>query len=167
MTQLNWPHGGRDVEGSKIWPFKVHRGKQVYDVASRSFVVPNTYGEGGYWEDYDWDQALRQGSEGSGLPYSGEYGFAATEMFWPLAHMVARSEQALQCNECHAPYGEPGRLNWAALGYDEDPLLGDKARSWEDHPELELSDLDAAARACAECHDTQEIVEASAHPADR
>ncbi len=175
VTNLNWPHGGREIEGSKIWPFKVHRGKQIYDLASKGFVVPNTYGEGGYWEDFDWDKALRQGSERSGLPYSGEYGFAATAMYWPLAHMVASANKALQCNECHAPHGEPGRLDWEALGYDEDPLLGPKAMAWEDHPELELGDMDVATAGfatadfatavCADCHEVEEIVESSAHPA--
>ena len=35
------------------------------------------------------------------LPYSGEYGFVETEMYWPTTHMVAPSEQALQCDSCH------------------------------------------------------------------
>ena len=56
----------------------------------------------------------------SGLPYSGNYDFAATEMFWPQTHMVAPKERALQCQACHS---ERGRLNWAALGYDGDPIL--------------------------------------------
>ena len=91
-----------------------------------SFVGPNTYGDGGYWEDFDWDKALRQGSEGSGLPYSGEYGFAATAMYWPLAHMVASANKALQCNECHGP---DGIMDFTALGFDGDPMFRGNRRT--------------------------------------
>ena len=47
-------------------------------------LQPKTVGEGGYWTDFDWDQAARLGSEAAGLPYSGEFGFAPTEMYWNL-----------------------------------------------------------------------------------
>jgi hypothetical protein len=36
-----------------------------------------------------------------GLPYSGEYGFVETEMYWPLNHMVAPKEKSLSCDQCH------------------------------------------------------------------
>ncbi len=39
--------------------------------------------------------------------YSGEYGFVDTRMYWPIAHMVAPAEKALECKDCHA---EDGRL---------------------------------------------------------
>ena len=53
------------------------------------------------------------------MAYSGEYGFAPTEMYWSLSHMVAPKESALQCDDCH---GENGRMNWEELGYYGDPL---------------------------------------------
>lgn len=104
---------------AKIWPFKVHRGKQPYDAVYNYLLQPQTAGAGGYWETFDWDQALRLGEAGTGLPYSGEYGFAETVMYWPLTHMVAPAENALTCNACH---GQDGRLDWRALGYPGDPL---------------------------------------------
>ena len=58
-------------------------------------------GEGGYWTEFDWDKAATLGSEAVGLAYSGEYGFADTVMFWPITHMVAPAQQALQCVDCH------------------------------------------------------------------
>ncbi|RKZ13427.1 cytochrome C [bacterium] len=119
VTQINRPLGDATDPAAKIWPFKVHRGKQVYDTNTNKFLVPKTAGEGGYWTDFDWDQALRLGSEKSGLDYSGEYGFAATEMFWPLSHMVAPANQALQCADCH---GAAGRMDFEALGYKGDPM---------------------------------------------
>jgi hypothetical protein len=36
-----------------------------------------------------------------GLPYSGNYEFVNTEMYWPINHMVAPKDEALSCEECH------------------------------------------------------------------
>lgn len=118
VTSLNRPHGRLEDPTAKIWPFKVHRGKQVYDLEHRQFLVPKTAGEGGYWTEFDWDKALRLGEAASGLAYGGAYGFAATEMYWPLAHMIAPAEEALDCVDCHR---DGGRLDWRALGYQGDP----------------------------------------------
>jgi octaheme c-type cytochrome (tetrathionate reductase family) len=103
---------------ARIWPFKVHRGKQPYDLEYRTLLVAKTYGPGGYWTEFDWDKALRLGSRAAGLRYSGHYGFVATAMYWPLAHMIQPGDKALQCTDCH---GDQGRMNWAALGYEGDP----------------------------------------------
>lgn len=119
-TQMNAPKGDIRDPDARIWPFKIHRATQPYDVELEHLLQPVTAGEGGYWKDFDWDKALRLGEEVSGLPYSGNFGFAATEMFWPSTHMVATRERALQCQACHA---ENGRMDWEALGYDGDPIL--------------------------------------------
>ena len=120
-TQMNFPSGNIDDATAKIWPFKVHRGKQIYDTEYNYLLQPQTAGPGGYWEEFDWDKAVRLGSQVVGLPYSGHYGFAETEMFWPTTHMVAPANKALQCIDCHTKDGT-GRLNWTALGYDGDPI---------------------------------------------
>jgi len=118
-TPLNEPDGDiRDPE-ARIWPFKVHRATQPFDAVNNYLLQPVTSGEGGYWKDFDWDQALRLGSEITGMPYSGDYGFAETEMYWPQTHMVAPKERALQCLSCHS---ENGRMDWEALGYPGDPI---------------------------------------------
>ena len=36
-----------------------------------------------------------------GEEFSGEYGFVETEYFWPITHMVAPKEKALDCADCH------------------------------------------------------------------
>jgi octaheme c-type cytochrome (tetrathionate reductase family) len=118
-TVMNPPAGNIDDPEAKIWPFKVHRAKQPYDVVNNYLLQPKTVGEGGFWTDFDWDQALRLGSEVVGLEYSGEYGFAETDMYWPISHMVAPIEEVLQCDDCH---GQAGRLDWKALGYSGDPI---------------------------------------------
>jgi octaheme c-type cytochrome (tetrathionate reductase family) len=118
VVSVSKPRGSiRDV-GARIWPFKIHRGKQPYDTEHNYLLVAKTYGPGGFWTEYDWDKALRLGAEASGLPYSGHYGFAQTEMYWPLAHMIQPGERALQCADCH---GDHGRMDWVTLGYEGDP----------------------------------------------
>jgi octaheme c-type cytochrome (tetrathionate reductase family) len=118
-TVLNPPAGSIDDPAAMLWPFKVHRAVQPYDAEHNYLLQPQTVGEGGFWTDFDWDQAFELGSEATGLPYSGEYGFTRTDMYWPITHMVAPAEEALTCAECH---GEEGRLDWEALGYHGDPI---------------------------------------------
>jgi octaheme c-type cytochrome (tetrathionate reductase family) len=118
-TVLNPLHGDLNDPDSKIWPFKVHSARQIYDSGYDYLLQPKTVGEGGYWTEFDWDLAARLGSEAAGIEYSGEYGFAPTEMYWTLSHMVVPKEEALQCNDCH---GENSRLDWESLGYYGDPL---------------------------------------------
>jgi octaheme c-type cytochrome (tetrathionate reductase family) len=133
VTVLNQPNGSIDDPTAKIWPFKVHRAKQIYDAQNNILLQPKTVGEGGYWTEFDWDLAARLGSEIAGLDYSGEYGFAPTAMYWTLTHMVAPKEDALQCASCH---GEGGRMDWEALGYYGDPM------AWGGRTQTEVSTTD-------------------------
>ncbi len=119
VTILNNPLGSVTDGNAKIWPFKVHRASQIYDSVNNILLQPKTVGEGGYWTDFDWDQAARLGSEATGLDYSGQFDFTDTEMYWPLSHMVAPKENALLCSDCHR---DNGRFDWLALGYYGDPL---------------------------------------------
>jgi octaheme c-type cytochrome (tetrathionate reductase family) len=118
-TALNPPQGGIADRAARIWPFKVHRAKQPYDAGNRYLFPPVTGGKDGYWTTFDWDQAFRLGAKASNIAYSGKVGFARTEMYWPLSHMVAPKEKALACTDCH---GERSRLDWKALGYAGDPM---------------------------------------------
>ncbi|MBE9486585.1 MAG: tetrathionate reductase family octaheme c-type cytochrome [Chloroflexi bacterium] len=119
VTSLACPIGDIADAKAKIYPFKVMRGKQIYDAVNMTLVTAKITNEGGYWVDYDWNKAARLGSEASGLPYSGKYGFAETNMYWRLNHMVSPKEQALGCLDCH---GDNGRMDWVGLGYKGDPM---------------------------------------------
>lgn len=119
VTQLNPPLGNINDKSAKISPFKIHRGKQVYDKNYKTFMAPTTAGEGGFWHDFDWDQALKIGADKTGMKYSGEFDFAKTEMHMRLNHMVAEKEKALTCKDCHE---ENGRMDWKKLGYENDPI---------------------------------------------
>lgn len=118
VTRLNWPQGNRTDPRSKIFPFKVMEAVQPYDKVRKVIAVPKLFGKTGYWKTFDWNDAIKQGMETVGQEYSGEYGFAPTEAWWKLNHMVAPKEMALKCADCH---GEKGRMDWAALGYAGDP----------------------------------------------
>jgi len=120
VVRINRPLGElKDLE-AKIFPFKVHRGKQVYDKVHRHLLAPKTYGPNGFDADFDWDKACRLGAKSAGLAYSGQYDFVETEMYLPLSHMVQAKQKALQCTECH---GEGRIMDWKALGYDGDPAF--------------------------------------------
>ncbi len=116
---INMPRGANRGPGAKIWPFKVHRAKQPFDTEHRTLLAPITAGEGGFWSDFDWDQAFRLAVKHTGLAYSGHYGFVETEMYWPINHMVQPKDRALRCVDCHSPQS---RLDWEALGYPTDPM---------------------------------------------
>jgi len=119
VTSINLPSGRIEDTSAKIFPFKVHFAKQPFDTVNNILLQPKTYGEGGFWEEFDWGLALELGSDITGLDYSGNYGFAETEMYWPTTHMVKAATEALTCDQCHGP---EGRMDWEALGYYGDPI---------------------------------------------
>jgi octaheme c-type cytochrome (tetrathionate reductase family) len=104
--QLNTLHGSYDDPDSKIIPVKVHRSKQPYDPVNKYLIQPKTFsaqkGDGGFWNDFDWNSSIQHGMDYVGLPYSGQYTFARTEMYWPVNHMVSPKEKSLQCTDCHS-----------------------------------------------------------------
>ncbi len=105
-------------KNSRIMPFKVMRGKQAYDTGTKMLLIPHLFGKGGYWKTYDWNKSFASGMKKAGLPYSGKFDWIATEMYWPINHMVSPKEKALTCKDCHS---EKGRLDWKKLGYKGDP----------------------------------------------
>lgn len=119
LVPINDPKGSIDDASAKIFPFKVHYANQIFDPVYNILIQPKTVGEGGYWTDFDWGKAAALGAEYANLPYSGEYDFTETIMYWPTTHMVQPASEALQCTACH---GDEGRLDWEALGYPGDPI---------------------------------------------
>lgn len=103
-VEINRPEGKANEAGARIWPFKVHRGKQAYDPENQTLLVVHTAGEDhtALWHNFDWPKAIETGMQTAGLPWSGKYDFVATEMSWPITHMVAPKGDAVGCAECHA-----------------------------------------------------------------
>jgi octaheme c-type cytochrome (tetrathionate reductase family) len=109
IVKINEFQGAADDPDSRIWPVKTFRGKQPYDVGNETLAVFHTAGkdDAAFWGNYDWDKAMEWGMKAMGVEYSGEMTFVETEMSWPITHMVAPKEDALQCKQCHT---ENGRL---------------------------------------------------------
>lgn len=109
VVPINTLGGSAGDPDSRIWPFKIMRGKQPYDAGHRIFAVPHLFGkdEAAFWGagKFDWDKAIAAGMLGRDITYSGDYGFVGTEYAWPITHMVAPKEQALECESCHATDG--------------------------------------------------------------
>ena len=126
VTEINHYFGSAADGNSRIWPVKVFRGKQPYDIETKSLLVPHTaagYGENddtAFWQSYKWEAALKAGAAAVDQPFSGKFDFVKTEMTWPITHMVAPKEDALTCTQCHSKSGRlqgvegiymPGRDN--------------------------------------------------------
>lgn len=123
---INEVRGG--PEDGRIWPFKLMRGRQAYDSGLNTLAYSHVWGpttDTAFWTNYDWPKAIEAGMEAAGADYSGEFGFIDTHMYWPITHMVAPAEQALDCVECHAEDGRmanlagiylPGSDPWSPAG---------------------------------------------------
>jgi octaheme c-type cytochrome (tetrathionate reductase family) len=139
-VRINTTTGSYNDPDARIYPFKVHKGKQPYDTKLNTFVVPHLFGkdDNAYWKTYDWSKAVQAGMSYADLPYSGEFGFVETEYMFQTTHMVAPRENALSCNECHTRNGRlqkltgfymPGRdsvpaVDWVGWGAIIAALLG-------------------------------------------
>jgi len=121
VVKLTEAKGDRKDPKSKIYPFKIMRGKQAYDAGNNTIAFVQVFGAPGsdaYWQKYDWNLAIAAGMKAAGQPYSGKYGFVETTMVWPVHHMVVSKDKSLKCTDCH---GEKSRMDWKALGYKGDP----------------------------------------------
>jgi Cytochrome c bacterial len=58
-------------------------------------------GKRGFWTTFDMNDAIEYGNKTLGIPYSGEFDYVETTYAFPITHMVAPKENALNCKECH------------------------------------------------------------------
>ncbi|MBC8215010.1 MAG: tetrathionate reductase family octaheme c-type cytochrome [Candidatus Marinimicrobia bacterium] len=116
-NKITAPVGSIEDNSALIYPFKIHRGKQIADKKNLYLLPTHLFG-GGYWKHFDWDKSVSVGAANYGLDYSGKYTFVETEMWWKINHMVAPKEKALGCKDCHSKIEET-RFDWKALGYKE------------------------------------------------
>ncbi len=121
IVELNRLRGDINDVNAKITPFKVMRGKQIYDSENKYLITPKLFGEDGYWKTFDWNSASALGMAESNMDYSGKFAFVETEMYWPINHMIAPAKKSLKCADCHFRE-ESTRFNWEQLGYKGDPM---------------------------------------------
>lgn len=114
IVDINPIEGSPDDGRSLIWPFKVMRGTQPYDTVHNTLLINHVFGadDTALWTNFDYVKSLEAGMEAAGLPYSGQFDFVETRMYWPITHMVAPKDQALGCADCHTEAG--GRLEGIA-----------------------------------------------------
>jgi octaheme c-type cytochrome (tetrathionate reductase family) len=120
VTTINDLQGTGKQSRSRIMPVKRFTGVQPYDPVNEILVVPHLFPSGptdtdAYWKGYNWTNAITAGMSAVGRSFSGQVGWANTEMFWIQNHMVAPKEHALVCADCHMP---GGRLDFIGLGYE-------------------------------------------------
>jgi hypothetical protein len=106
VTPLVEPVGSMNDPNSKITPFKIMKGIQAVDARHDYFLVPHLFPRDkndltAYWKHRDWQKAFSDGMQAVGLPYSGEYEWVETWMYWRLHHEVMPAPMALSCVQCH------------------------------------------------------------------
>jgi octaheme c-type cytochrome (tetrathionate reductase family) len=115
---LAYPVGQPGDGRSRIYPFKVHAGRQPYDSGNKTMLGVKLFGpkdSGAYWGDWDWTTALAKGMDYLGLPYSGKFDWVETTYVFPTTHQVAPVKSALACAECHAENGRLGQITGVYL----------------------------------------------------
>jgi octaheme c-type cytochrome (tetrathionate reductase family) len=126
-VEINRFDGSADDPGSRIWPFKRMHTVQPYDKGNDTLVYMHLWGddENAFWGNYDFGRAIKAGMDKFDLPYSGEHGFLETVSYWPITHMVAPSEDAVGCAECHARDGRMNGIEGVYIpGRDAHPWIG-------------------------------------------
>jgi len=126
IVKINDFQGGPDDPDSRIWPVKTFRGKQPYDVGNQTLAVFHTAGkdDAAFWSNYDWEKSMEWGMKEAGVEYSGKMAFVETEMRWPITHMVAPKEDALQCEQCHKENGRLQNISGVYMpGLDNTPII--------------------------------------------
>jgi hypothetical protein len=120
-------HGDKNDPKAKITPFKMFRGKQIYDAGNKTLVVPKLFGpkgSGAYWKDFDWQKSVAAGQQAVGREFSGKVGFIETEYLRPVAHMIGPKKDALSCESCHSREGRLKNLTGFYMpGRDSSAML--------------------------------------------
>jgi hypothetical protein len=109
-----WPVGSIDDAGAKITPWKPLEVTVPFDAETET---PIYIKQGVYQIKGDLTAAVEAGVEASGQEYSGEWVAVTELMYFDAQHQVAPAAESLQCGDCHS---EAGRLDFVALGYDDE-----------------------------------------------
>ena len=126
VVKVNSFTGSADDGKSRVWPTKVFRGKQMYDKVNNKLVITSLSDdkESALWKNFDHKKAVEYGMNYVGKEFSGEVGFIETEMSWPITHMVAPKEDAVDCHQCHKENGRLANIEGLYIpGANNTPLL--------------------------------------------
>lgn len=106
VTNITEPVGSFKDPNSKIAPFKIMKGVQAVDTKYQYLLIPHLFprdkeDKTAYWKNLDWQKAFVDGMEAADLPYSGQYKWVETWMYWGVDHEVMPANMALSCVQCH------------------------------------------------------------------
>lgn len=111
------PVGSREDPASRIYPFKLHRGRMPV-LEGRNWLIPIVVEE--FFADGDIDKAVKNAADKMYQVKDGRYSWTDTTRYMGIFHEVVPAKKALGCLDCHA---DAGRLDWKKLGYEGgDPL---------------------------------------------
>jgi len=111
------PQGSRKDRKAKIHAFKLHEGVLPL-MKDRQWLIPIAVDE--FFIHGDIDRAVAEGAEAAYGVHDPEFEWVPSRRYMGIFHQVQPAANALECLDCHR---EGGRMDWQALGYDEDPLL--------------------------------------------
>ena len=98
----------------------------MYDKVNNKLVITSLSDdkETALWKNFDHKKAVEYGMKYAGKDFSGEVGFIETEMSWPITHMVAPKEDAVDCHQCHKENGRLANIEGLYIpGANNTPLL--------------------------------------------
>jgi len=136
---LGSPVGNYSDPDAMIYPFKLMIGNQPVDPVNKTVLVPHLFGKDNgpnpYWGGYDWTESLIDGAVYTGQEFSGTHVFEDTTMLLSVNHEIAPADDALGnygCIDCHGSRV----IDWPALGWTGDPLMGGKRILKEETQEM-------------------------------
>jgi hypothetical protein len=167
MDSESRPLGSIDDPGARITPWKLMEVTVPVDAFTGT---PINIDRSVYQIQGDLDAAILAGVEASGQEYYSEWEAVATVKYSDVQHQVAPASEALLCSDCHST---EGRLDFAALGYDEAKvtrLVAIRIRHSDDMncrschtgtaPEDHYSDQ------CSNCHNSDDWTDATVDHSD-
>ncbi len=106
VINITEPVGSIKDPNSRITPFKIMKGVQAFDTRYQYALVPHLFprdkeDKTAYWKNTDWQKAFIDGMASAEIPYSGEYIWKETWMYWRSEHEVMPASMALSCVQCH------------------------------------------------------------------
>lgn len=110
------PQGSRDDPKSKIFAFKLHKGRlPILD--DRKWLVPITVEH--FFANGEIDPAVRSAAKNFYGLGDINYSWIETTRYMGIFHGVQPKEKALKCMDCH---GKDSLMDWKALGYKGNPM---------------------------------------------
>jgi hypothetical protein len=111
------PEGSREDPSSKIFAFKLHKGKMPM-LDQKTWIIPILVEH--FFAKGDIDAATREAAEEAYGIKDAAYSWVDTVRYMGIFHSVQPKERAVACLECHSP---GGRMDWKSLGYPGDPIM--------------------------------------------